>query len=85
MRPGFIGSRSRYAQFAAQIRNTLEAKLGFPPDTFKSLGSASGGSFPQILLQPAAAVCAVTIRRDVISDPCTLYGLRCSVIEYLTQ
>src|SRR5262245_43456295 len=40
---------SSFASNARQIRNTLEAKLGFPPDTFKSLGSESGGSFLQIL------------------------------------
>ena len=28
---------------------------------------------------------AVTMQPDVISDPCTLYGARRSVIEYLTR
>jgi hypothetical protein len=31
-------------------------EIGFPPDSFKSLGSESGGSFLQIFPQPAAAV-----------------------------
>src|SRR5262245_12506150 len=54
--PGLRRIAPRYAQFAAQIRNTLEGKLGgFPPDSFKSLGSESGGFFLQIFPQPAAA------------------------------